>query len=203
MKIAQVKFLSFIGGREHEHEALNHATQAIRQNGSAMKPLLVYAPAIEYGVIGAGSPVVDVKFRCQTTDGSIWSPSNYTKSMELWNHSCKASTCNFIKTWQQQDYIEKSLIDGLPNFLKKWAFQNLSQETMSIPLLLTVAMTDGITVEENTNAFATFANGGKFIDAYMIEKIEDMDGNIVYQHEIEPVDVFSPETSVYHYGYVA
>ena len=32
-----------------------------------MKPLLVYAPAIEYGVIGAGSPVVDVKFRCQTT----------------------------------------------------------------------------------------------------------------------------------------
>ena len=41
----------------------------------------------------------------------------------------------------------------------------------------------------------TFANGGQFIDAYIVEKIEDMDGNIVYQHEIEPVDVFSPETS--------
>ena len=51
------------------------------------------------------------------------------------------------------------------------------------------------TVEENTNAFATFANDGKFIDAYMIERIEDMDGNIVFQHEAEPVEVFSPQTA--------
>ena len=56
------KILSFIGGRDHSQEATNHATQAYRQNGSSMKPLLVFAPAIEYGVIGAGSPVVDVKF---------------------------------------------------------------------------------------------------------------------------------------------
>ena len=29
----------------------------------------------------------------------------------------------------------------------------------------------------------------------MIERIEDMDGNIVFQHEIEPVEVFSPQTA--------
>ena len=29
----------------------------------------------------------------------------------------------------------------------------------------------------------------------MIDRIEDMDGNIVYQHEIEPVEVFSPQTA--------
>ena len=52
-----------------------------------------------------------------------------------------------------------------------------------------------MSVEENTNAFATFANGGKFIDAYIVERIEDMDGNIVFEHKAEPVDVFSPETS--------
>ena len=56
-------------------------------------------------------------------------------------------------------------------------------------------MRDGVSVEENTNAFATFANGGKFIQTYMIERIEDMAGNVVYEHEIEPVDVFSPETA--------
>src|SRR6185312_10086566 len=53
----------------------------------------------------------------------------------------------------------------------------------------------GMSVEENTNAFATFANGGKFIDAYIIERIEDMEGNLIYEHKAEPVDVFSPETS--------
>ena len=55
------KILSFLGGRDHNLSDVNFATQGIRPIGSTMKPLLVYAPAIEYGVIGAGSPVVDVK----------------------------------------------------------------------------------------------------------------------------------------------
>ncbi len=32
-------------------------------------------------------------------------------------------------------------------------------------------LTKGVTIEENVNAYATFANGGKFIDAYLIEKL--------------------------------
>ena len=58
-------------------------------------------------------------------------------------------------------------------------------------------------VEENTNAYATFANGGQFIDAYMIEKIVDLDGNVIYEHKVEPVEVFSPETCLYHNRYDA
>ncbi len=73
------KILSFVGGRDFEIEELNHATQAYRSNGSTMKPLLAYGPAIEYGVIGAGSPVVDVKFT-RSSDG--YSPSNYNESEE-------------------------------------------------------------------------------------------------------------------------
>ena len=38
----------------------------------------------------------------------------------------------------------------------------------------------GVTVEENINAYATFANTGQFIDAYMIDKIETRDGEIIY-----------------------
>ncbi len=52
-----------------------------------------------------------------------------------------------------------------------------------------------MTVEENVNAYTTFANGGKFIDAFMIQKIEDKDGNRVFEHKSEPVDVFSPQTA--------
>ena len=43
------KIISFVGGRDHNKQQLNHATSAIRQNGSTMKPLLVYAPAIRLG----------------------------------------------------------------------------------------------------------------------------------------------------------
>src|SRR5699024_11525747 len=56
-------------------------------------------------------------------------------------------------------------------------------------------LTRGVIVDENTSAFTTFANQGKYKDSYMIEKITDSDGEVVYEHEEDPVDVFSPQTA--------
>ncbi|MEK5037879.1 transglycosylase domain-containing protein [Sporosarcina sp. FSL K6-3457] len=188
------KILSFIGGRDHSQEATNHATQAYRQNGSAMKPLLVYAPAIEYGVIGAGSPVVDVKFSVKQPDGSMWSPSNYTQSLELGIIPAREALSKSLNLATARLY--RDIIDQKPaEFLKKMGISKLSPGDYVNYSTSYGGMDIGMSVEENTNAFATFANGGQFIDAYIIEKIEDMDGNIIYQHTGEPVDVFSPETS--------
>ncbi|KAA0966955.1 penicillin-binding protein [Sporosarcina sp. ANT_H38] len=188
------KILSFIGGRGHEHEALNHATQAYRQNGSAMKPLLVYAPAIEYGVIGAGSPVVDVKFNVQQGDGSVWSPNNYTKTLEAGIIPAREALSRSLNLATARLY--RDIVDRRPaEFLEKMGISKLVPGDYVNFSTSYGGMDIGMSVEENTNAFSTFANDGQFVDAYMIEKIEDTDGNIVYQHEIEPVDVFSPETS--------
>lgn len=182
------KVLSFIGGRDYEIEALNHSTQAYRHNGSSMKPLLVYAPAIEYGVIGAGSPVVDVKFQ----QGS-YRPGNYF-DRELGIISARESLARSqnLSTLRLYDRI----IDRKPiEFLKKMNFSRLTDIDGEILSTALGSMAYGVTVEENTNAFATFANGGKFIESYMIERIEDMKGNVIYEHKVEPVDVFSPETA--------
>lgn len=53
----------------------------------------------------------------------------------------------------------------------------------------------GLTVEEITNAYATFANHGSFVDAYLIDRIEDSQGKIVYRHESQPVQVYSEQTA--------
>ena len=96
----------------------------------------------------------------------------------------------------QQVRLYRDIIDRNPaQFLDKMGFSRLSESDYENFALSLGAMTHGASVEENTNAFATFANGGQFIDAYMIDKIEDVDGNIIYQHEVEPVEVFSPQTS--------
>ncbi|WP_318614192.1 transglycosylase domain-containing protein [Sporosarcina sp. YIM B06819] len=188
------KILSFIGGRDHSKEATNHATQAFRQNGSAMKPLLVYAPAIEYGFIGAGSPVVDVKFSVQQPDGTMWSPNNYTQSLELGIVPAREALARSLNLATARLY--RDIIDQKPaEFLKKMGISKLTPGDYVNYSTSYGGMDIGMSVEENTNAFATFANGGQFIDAYIIEKIEDMDGKIVYEHIVEPVDVFSPETS--------
>lgn len=53
----------------------------------------------------------------------------------------------------------------------------------------------GVTVEENINAFSTLGNNGNFSDGYMIEKIVSKDGDILYEHKSDPVEVFTPQTS--------
>ncbi|WP_342505458.1 transglycosylase domain-containing protein [Sporosarcina sp. FSL K6-2383] len=188
------KILSFIGGRDHSKEATNHATQAYRQNGSSMKPLLVFAPAIEYGLIGAGSPVVDVKFSVKQPDGSTWAPNNYTQSLEKGIVPAREALSRSLNLATARLY--RDIIDQRPaEFLKKMGISKLTPGDYVNFATSYGGMDIGMSVEENTNAFATFANGGQFIDAYIIEKIEDMHGNIVFEHTAEPVDVFSPETS--------
>lgn len=182
------KILSFVGGRDFETTEVNHATQAFRQNGSSMKPLAVYAPAIEYGFIGAGSPVVDVKFN------TGWRLSNFIASQELGIISARdalATSQNLAAARLYRDILDRRPAE----FVEKMGFSRLHENDYTNPSFSIGAMEYGTSVEENTNAFATFANGGQFIDAYMIEKIEDMEGNIIYQHEVEPVEVFSPQTS--------
>ena len=147
------KILSFIGGRGHEHEALNHATQAYRQNGSAMKPLLVYAPAIEYGVIGAGSPVVDVKFSVIQADGSTWAPSNYTKSMEYGIIPAREALSKSLNLATARLY--RDILDRRPaEFLDKMGISKLVPGDYVNPSTSYGGMTVGMSVEENTNAFA-------------------------------------------------
>ena len=181
------RILSFVGGREFNTEQqFNYATQAFRPNGSTMKPLLVYAPAIEYGVIGAGSPVVDVKFKV-----GKYSPSNYLENQELGIIPAREALA------KSQNLPALRLYDSIKgkqpaSYLEKMGFTKVTPGDYENLSAAIGGLTYGTTVEENTNAFATFANGGQFIDAYMIDRIEDLDGNTIYKHEVE---VFSPETS--------
>jgi len=183
------RILSFVGGRDFQLKNYNYATQAKRSNGSTMKPLLVYAPAIEYGVIGAGSPLVDVKFSI----GS-WRPSNYITNDErglIPAREALADSQNLSALRLYYDILNRRPAD----YLVKMGISTLQPDDFTNIAAGIGGVKDGITVEENTNAYATFANGGQFVDAYMIDRIEDQNGNIIYKHEVKPEQVFSPETS--------
>ena len=183
------RILSFVGGRDFAIEELNHATQAYRSNGSTMKPLLVYGPAIEYGKIGAGSPLVDVKFNLRG-----YTPGNYTSSYEAGLVPAREALAQSLNLSALRLYY--SILDQRPaSFLEKMGFSKITAEDRENLATGIGGLKYGTTVEENTNAFATFANGGQYVESYIIEKIEDPTGNVVYQHESVAEPVFSPETA--------
>lgn len=186
------RIISFVGGRDYHRQQLNHATQAYRSNGSTMKPLLVYAPAMEMGVVQPGSVIPDVELYVSTPSGP-YRPKNAdrrTHGLVSVRQSLQYSynipaVRTYMRTIHQRPIA----------YLEKMGFTSLTQSDASNLSLALGALTKGVTVEENVNAYATFGNSGTFVDAYLIEKIVAKNGEIVYQHHSNPVPVFSPQTS--------
>ncbi|MBY7143890.1 penicillin-binding protein [Virgibacillus sp. NKC19-3] len=185
------KIISFVGGREYnEDNQLNYATNAVRSNGSTIKPLLVYAPAMEKGIIQPGSPIADVDLPIGPQE---WEPSNYSgahygiiPARKALSNSYNVSTARIYSQMIEDDPGE---------YIKKMGITTIADEEFENPSLSIGGTTTGVTLEENTNAFATFGNNGQFADAYMIDKITTKDGETIYEHENETEDVFSPETN--------
>ncbi|MCM3569624.1 transglycosylase domain-containing protein [Neobacillus mesonae] len=187
------KIISFVGGRNYDSEhQLNHATNAIRQNGSTMKPLLIYGPAIELGKASPGTPLPDVELSLNPGSSSPW-PHNY----DYRYNGIVSARYALAKSYNVPAVkLYKEIVNKQPaKYLEKMGFTSLTKADHTNLAASIGSLTNGVTIEENTNAFSTFANDGKFIDAYLIDKIVDKNGNIIYQHKVKPVDVFKPQTA--------
>ncbi|MDM5307777.1 transglycosylase domain-containing protein [Peribacillus frigoritolerans] len=186
------KIISFVGGRDFKREQTNHATASLRSNGSTMKPLLVYGPGIELGKISPGSVSANVPISIPA--GKMWRPGNYGGGSYTGVTTAREALKNSYNIPAALFYMK--IINNRPaSYLEKMGFSTLTEGDYSNPAMSLGAMTNGVTVEENVNAFGTFANSGDFIDAYMIDKIVSKDGEVIYQHKAKPVNVFSPQAA--------
>jgi penicillin-binding protein 1A len=181
--------ISLVGGFNFTHNKFNRSTQAIRQPGSNIKPF-IYAAAINEGYSTASlindAPIVS---HDKKLEGN-WRPENYSKKFygptRLREALYKSRNLVSIRLLRSigikaaQDFLELAGFDRskLPN--------NLS---------LSLGSAD-ITPLSLVTGYAAFANGGFKISPYFIEKIEDPEGNTIF--EAEPLIACSsctPETS--------
>ncbi|WP_078545061.1 transglycosylase domain-containing protein [Litchfieldia alkalitelluris] len=186
------KIISFVGGRDFHREETNHATQMIRPNGSTMKPLLDYAPAFEFGTLQPGSILADVPYQYPGYSKYVQNyggPNDHDGLMSI-RHALKMSR-NVPAVKAYVNNFDKKPI----TFLEKMGYTSLVDVDYTTHSIALGALDYGVSVEENVNAYSTFANSGKFIDGYMIEKITTKEGEVIYEHEVEEVEVFSPQTA--------
>ncbi|ENH95783.1 penicillin-binding protein 1b [Gracilibacillus halophilus YIM-C55.5] len=190
------KILSFVGGRDFTESQKNHALDVRRPNGSTMKPLVTYAPAMEYGVIQPGSVIADVYDPSMPGYPSYDPPRNYTGSY-YGLVSAREALYRSHNVSALQIYRQIRDRNPAAQFLENMGFDHLSQDAgdyMNMSLTLG-SPHNGVTVEENVNAYATFGNMGDFVEGYMIESIETKDGEVLYEHESKAEEVFSEQTS--------
>ncbi len=182
--------LAMVGGYDFGRSQFNRATQARRQPGSAFKPF-VYAAAIENGFTPADiiidSPII-YENREEEAQIKMWKPENYeerffgpTRLRVALNHSRNVVTIKLLR-----DVGIRKVIDLVR---RMGVASPLSQD-------LTLALgSSGITLQELTTAFGTFANHGIRNTPYVVLSVVDRNGVVLESHRPEALRVLDDETA--------
>lgn len=169
--------LALIGGNEYEKSTYNRATDSIRQVGSTMKAFLYYA-ALENGFTSSTAFTSE-----QTTftfsNKSTYSPKN---ANEIYGHMPISLAAAIA--YSENIYAVKTHMflgeDTLVNMSKRLGITAKINANPSLPL-----GTDEINIIEMSTAYASFANEGYKIKPHLIERVEDLNGKVLYEFKYE------------------
>lgn len=172
---------AMIGGASYPDSQFNRATDARRQAGSAWKPF-VYLAALEAGYT-PDTQVID-----QEVSIGGWKPRNYSGTfagpMTL-AHAVAQST-NTVAA----DVADKVGRDNVANAARRLGISgNIGiQPSMALGAV-------EVSPLEMAQAYDAFANGGRRVQAYGIDRIRTKDGRVIYQHagNANPQAVHNPQ----------
>lgn len=176
-----------VGGRSYDtRRGLNRATQLRRQPGSALKPLVVYAPAIQtYGYTPASvlqdEPTNFGGYTPRNSGYAYYGPVTIRTALKNSLNVCAVALLNQIGIQAGMDYLSSV---GIP----------LDARDGNLSLALG-SMTYGVSPVILAAAYSPFANGGVYHEPYFIEKITDLDGRIIYQHQDSGTRVLSAQSA--------
>jgi len=178
---------AMVGGYSFQRSEWNRATQAQRQAGSAIKPIL-YTAALE-NRFTASSQISDepVEFPDKWL-GETWAPRNYDRKykgtvtlrigLEESRNVVTARLLDYISPQTGVDYCRRF---GLTSTI--YPYLSLSLGTFDVSLL------------ELVSAYTAFPNKGVRIKPYFITRIEDREGNVLEEARVEAEEVISPQTA--------
>lgn len=181
-KTGAVKALT--GGMNYAKSQYNRAVKSKRQVGSTMKPFLYYA-ALENNMTMSSS------FRSEETTFNLANGKTYAPQNAGNIYASKEITMAAALALSDNIYAVKTNlflgVDKMIDVAKRTGINANLDEVASLPL-----GTSEINILDYATGYTTFASGGYQKELYFIEKIEDIDGNILYEHEDKNRLVINP-----------
>lgn len=181
-KTGAVKALT--GGMNYAKSQYNRALKSKRQVGSTMKPFLYYA-ALENNMTMSSS------FRSEETTFNLASGKTYAPQNAGNIYASKEITMAAALALSDNIYAVKTNlflgVDKMVDVAKRTGINANLDEVASLPL-----GTSEINILDYASGYTTFASGGYQKELYFIEKIEDIDGNVLYEHEDKNRLVINP-----------
>ena len=169
------RVLALSGGFSFKKSEFNRATQAKRQPGSAFKPF-VYALALENNFTPT-SLVLDAPLVLdQGDDLKMWKPENYGK--KFYGPSTLRVGLEKSRNLMTVRIAQNLGLEKIINFSKKLKIYENPEELLSISL-----GSAETTLLKLTSAYSVFVNGGKLIVPILIDRIQDSEGNTIYNND--------------------
>ncbi len=193
--------LGIVGGRGKKTltRGLNYATQTLRSPGSSIKPLAVYSPALELGLINYGTVIDDIPV--EIVDGVDWPKNNSRTYQGLKNvayavsYSLNTTSMRVLRMVGVERSYEFTQKLGLVSLVESYTTSSgtvLSDKTDAAMAL--GATTLGVTVREMASAYVTFLNGGVHNKSRTYYEVVNQQKEQVLENKPEATVVFSEGT---------
>lgn len=179
--------LCMVGGRDFERSQFNRVTQAIRQPGSAFKPI-IYSAALDKGFTEASILIDSPIVREDPSLQGPWKPSNYDR--RFWGPILLRSALIHSRNVVTVKLLDAVGIDYAVDYARRLGITTPLTPTLSLAL-----GASGVTLWELIGAYSTFADHGQRVTPYMISKVVDRNGNLLEEHEVQRESVISPQTA--------
>ncbi len=177
----QGRVVAIVGGagKKTGNRVKNRASTSFRQPGSSIKPLSVYAPAIDLGYISSGSTTFLDK--CITLpNGENW-PHNYNGSYGSGQNITVTTAINHSYNTVPARIIYETL--GISNsydyVTNHFHLSHLTANDKDLSPLAVGGTNGGVSTLEMAAAYACFGNGGRYYEPYSYYRVLDRDGKVI------------------------
>lgn len=203
MKPNDGSIIALIGGKDYQKSQYNRAINAKRQVGSTIKPFLYYA-ALENGFT-ASTTFTSEKTTFLFDNNKTYSPKNYNDkygNKEIDMATALAYSDNIYAVKTHLFLGEETLLD----MLKRVGIEEKLKANPSLAL-----GSGEISLLSMTQAYSSLANLGYKVKGHLIKKVEDMNGNILYEYKNNEEKILNSSivyilnellTSTYNYSFI-
>lgn len=191
-------------GEKKTNRGLNCATGMLRSPGSVIKPLAVYAPALDSGKITYGSVIDDIPVKFVQSGSGIrgWPrnyPAGYRGLTTVRDAIARSVNTVAVKTLETvgTERAFRLLHDGMKmrHLVELETRNGVSFTDKAVGPLALGQLTDGVSVSEITSGYTALCGGGIFSEGRTVLKILDSEGRLLINNTGNGSRLFSSESA--------
>lgn len=181
-------------GEKEGNRIWNQATQTLRSPGSSLKPLSVYAPAIELGLVTPDSLIEDSSIRL--SDGTLFPKSNDGKKptgemvtvkygLQRSLNTIAVHLLQLVSPQYSFNFLQERF--GITTLVEDYTGPSGKQYTdLALSPLSLGSLTKGVSTYEMAAAYAVFARNGIYVEPYVYTVVTDNSGKVILSQDGYP-----------------